>query len=641
MQSVSGGFAAHSRLKTRRPSFKVLIDWDLDGDYDDESDNVLSIEGDRSINEPLNGIYQAQADIKLSNVSNRYSPESTSVIADDIKIKRRIQILNGFFGDNIAFINGINEIPLLDEEKKEVDIHLWDEMERLRDFKLSDGAQLFTDIRSDRYIWKILDEVYDGYFTIIASFDISETITGGTAETTNHRGGDRAYKLSATSGGTDSAYKTVSLDLSGYASTDKITCFVFIEDVTKVQSLILRLHTTAGVNYGSYELINYPLITGWNQIEVLKSNITITGSFNWASIVRAEFILDAVASQDVYAIVDELRIIDIDNYPLRTFDVGLQNIPVATFGGNTANYEIKSACECEGARGFFDENGRFHFENRQFYNNNAAYKVSVLQLTFDNLKNYQHPKPDQGVINSVDVKINPRVIVSEKEIWKLGEIPSIANGATKTIWASFTDPVPVTASGLVTPVITTDYTANDNADGGGASRTANISIVITKFTNAAKLEITNNHSSSVYLTLMKLRGTPAEEQGKTTIRVQDQDSIDTYGILSYTVETKYLASSDYAQTLGQQIIDWYKNPLDRLLLENPALPQLQIGDMISVINEYTSEGQLARIMGINFSMNKGEIFRQKIYTRSIAGFEALDFFTIGTSSIESDDVISP
>lgn len=641
MQTISDGFELHANANSRRPTFQATIDWDLDGAFTDESDYTTAFEVSRIINEPLGSAHQGQADLILSNYSDRFSPNSSSPITDYIKIGRLSQLYAGFFDELLSIFKGISEPPIIDESKKEVRIHFWDEMEKLREFNLSDGSALYEDIRTDWYIWQILDEVYSDYFTIIASFDSDETITGGTAETENQRGGDQAIKLEATAGGTDNAYKAVSLDLSGYASTDKITFFVYIEDIDKVQSLLLRLHTTAGVNYGDFEITDYNLITGWNQLEIEKGDVSITGSFNWASIVRAEFILDAVASQDVYAIIDELRIIDSENYPTRVFDIGLQNISFAYYEGNTALQEIKYACESEGARFYADELGVLHFESRQFYNNNDEYKSSVAQLAFDKIIKYEHPKPDNGIINSVSVQIHPRVMQATKVIWTLGEVPEIGASETLTIWASFTDPVPVTVTGLVTPVSTTDYTANDQADGGGTNRTANISIAITKFTNAAKLEITNNHSGAVFLTLMQLRGTPIEEQGTTTIRVEDSTSIDAFGEKKYTVDTKYLSSISYAQTLAQQIIDWYADPIDKLTIEHPALPYLQIGDMISVVNDQTENEELMRIIGYSLDRRNNNIFRQKTFLRTVTNFELLTFFEIGTSSIGGTDVIAP
>lgn len=647
MQTISAGYENRSKNHIRRPSLQVLIDWNLDGNYDDETDYVLSLEGERTLSQPLGGVHQAQADITLSNVTKRFSPSnSDSPIADYIKLNRRIKILTGFNGENIAFITGFCEIPEIDDKKQQVTIHLWDELEYLSNYKLTGGGELYLDIRVDIYIWEILDTVYANYFTVIASFDSDETITGGTVDAVNMRGGDQAILLEATSGGTDSCYKTISLNLGSYANTDIITLFAFIDNVDNLDSMILRLHTTDGVNYGSFELTNYDLVTGWNQLEIPKGDVATTGSFSWASLVKAEIIIDAVAAQDVDVIIDELRIVEALNYPLRVFDVGLQNIPAAGFSSNTALFEIKSAAEAEGGRFYADEDGKLHYENRQFYNNNEDSKASVHGFDFDRIIKLEYPKGVTQIINSIRIKVNPRQIVAEKEVWRLGEVPQIANATTLTIWSSLIDPVPVTAAGLVTPVSTTDYLANDQSDGLGTNRTASISIVTTKFTDGAKLEITNNHSSPVYLTLMKLRGTPAEIPAGdgTNIIYKDQTSIDENGEQKLSpdpLELKYLASTSYAQSLAEQLVEWYKDRVDRLRIDNPALPQLQIGDMVGLENGYTGENQIMRKIGESFKMGNGAIFQEKTELRAIGVFETLTFFTIGTSTIGGTDVIAP
>ena len=53
---------------------KVEIDWDLDGDYEEETENIVSLEVERSVQSPLGGIFTCFAMIKLNNSDNRYTP---------------------------------------------------------------------------------------------------------------------------------------------------------------------------------------------------------------------------------------------------------------------------------------------------------------------------------------------------------------------------------------------------------------------------------------------------------------------------------------------------------------------------------------------------------------------------------------
>jgi hypothetical protein len=94
----------------------------------------------------------------------------------------------------------------------------------------------------------------------------------------------------------------------------------------------------------------------------------------------------------------------------------------------------------------------------------------------------------------------------------------------------------------------------------------------------------------------------------------------------------------YAQTLADQIVDWYAEPLERVELETHAIPWIKLGDMIAVSNE-TSWQSLMRVTAMKMQIDLASGLSQKIEARSISNFETLDFFTIGTSEIGGTDVI--
>ena len=132
---------------------------------------------------------------------------------------RPAKLSYGFSDEYLQVFKGYSELPLVGRRAKNCKIHFLDELNKLSNFKLS-GGQLQQNIRVDRYIWGILDEMYGGYFDVIASCDTDESWTGGTSETTNHRGGDGARKVTSTSGAEATAYTEPGspLDLSGYAN---------------------------------------------------------------------------------------------------------------------------------------------------------------------------------------------------------------------------------------------------------------------------------------------------------------------------------------------------------------------------------------------------------------------------------------
>lgn len=68
------GFEEIASQHLRKITQSFTMDWNLDGEYTDESDNVLVLEVERQLNEPLGGISQAMADVTLENSDNRYTP---------------------------------------------------------------------------------------------------------------------------------------------------------------------------------------------------------------------------------------------------------------------------------------------------------------------------------------------------------------------------------------------------------------------------------------------------------------------------------------------------------------------------------------------------------------------------------------
>lgn len=558
-----------------------------------------------------------------------------SSLSEYILPNRKGRVEVGFDSENVVIFSGRSRYPKINVKSNTASIHFFDELEKISNYKLS-GGDLEEDIRTDRYIWGILDEVYQDDFEVIATCNSSESWTGTTDDTENQRFGDACKKL--TLNGTGQMY--VSFTSKDLSSRAEIAFYLYIEDMTAVSALEVQLaKATGGTNAFTYDLTG--LEQGWNAVSIPLEDFTTVGTVSWADITM--FIITATTTSEIFFLVDVVRGVD-TFYPERLFDVGIQDIGVAWWAGNTALYEIKTACEAEGAMFFANEEGSLMFRNRQHYNTTDESKVASWGFDFDNSTDMEYEGDIDKVINKIIFRIRPREIVSEKEIWRYSFTPAIEASETKTIWAEFVDPCPTTSSGIVSPVSTTDYTANSQADGGGTDKTSDISISITKFSTGAKLEVTNNDTSTVYLTLLKLRGTPAERKDETRVVCEDATSIGNYGVVpsgGLTVDNKYIVDEDYAEILGDQIIEWYKDPRRRIELKGRAAPHLQLGDMISIKNANTGIEHIMRIIGIINKLNEADGLSQEIFTRIVNPFELLSFFEVGTSDIEGDDVISP
>ena len=64
----------YSRQKFRHPKARVKVDWNLGDGYQDETEYLIWVEIERKLIEPLGGVSVAQADVRLVNVNDRYTP---------------------------------------------------------------------------------------------------------------------------------------------------------------------------------------------------------------------------------------------------------------------------------------------------------------------------------------------------------------------------------------------------------------------------------------------------------------------------------------------------------------------------------------------------------------------------------------
>jgi hypothetical protein len=296
-------------------------------------------------------------------------------------------------------------------------------------------------------------------------------------------------------------------------------------------------------------------------------------------------------------------------------------------------------CIAEGGKVFCDEDGNIRFETRQHYQQGNEYKHSVASFTFDDMTDIQTGSPESNLINKMSITVNPRKIVALDTIWTYGEYPLIAAGASLELWASLNDP----AYSITTPAATTDYQGNTASDGSGTDRTSDVSISISKFAQAAHMTITNTSGTDLYLNKLQLRGESAQRLGAVTVMEEDTASQTRYGLFEKSIEesdhyNKYFQDTVYARQFCQQIIDYYAQPASRVVLKRRALPQLQIGDMVSVYNKDVRQYFMQRVVGIKIEGTQGSL-NMTLTTRRIPDSELANYFTIGTSSIGGSDII--
>lgn len=192
--------------------------------------------------------------------------------------------------------------------------------------------------------------------------------------------------------------------------------------------------------------------------------------------------------------------------------------------------------------------------------------VSLFTLTDSDLGAGSYLEyPWKDVRNKARVIFYPYKAESSAEIWRLTDVMSISASDTKTIYAEFQfdniEPSP--ASSVVTPVSTTDYTANSQADGGGSDKTAQLGIVMTTYATHAKLELTNNDANTIYVTLLKLRGVLITARNRSVALDEDTDSSSTssgYGPRTLEIDNKWMQTEEISGNHAGHIVTVYAEP---------------------------------------------------------------------------------
>lgn len=316
-----------------------------------------------------------------------------------------------------------------------------------------------------------------------------------------------------------------------------------------------------------------------------------------------------------------------------SLDTGLNTIGFAWFEkGTKAGDAIRKICEAEEGYFYQDELGMIRFENRRHYNASPHTSVQWTVEAVD-IVDWKEDETIQ-IINRCNVIARPREVKNNVEIWRSAEVVELEHAEQKDVWADFEDP----CSTITSPVATLDYTANTESDGTGIDKTSEISIATSKFTKSAKLRVTNSSGGKLYITLLRLRGNPAIVTGEISEIFEDTDSQDKYGVNELVVENDFIDDSNFAYYLAITMVKKYGTPLRRVNLTVRNIPQLQLKDRIKVRDFDNDEYVEYRIMGIKGTISE-QGFLQELVLREISDLEADTPAIVGTSKVDSEDVV--
>ena len=112
----------------------------------------------------------------------------------------------------------------------------------------------------------------------------------------------------------------------------------------------------------------------------------------------------------------------------------------------------------------------------------------------------------------------------------------------------------VSGTEMVTPVSGTDFIANAQADGGGANKTAQLTVVATYGTEAVEYQLVNSDTASIFITTLQARGKGIFDYEPFESIREDLVSQAKDGVIPLTVNFKYEPKITVTQSYGDIVL---------------------------------------------------------------------------------------
>lgn len=236
----------------------------------------------------------------------------------------------------------------------------------------------------------------------------------------------------------------------------------------------------------------------------------------------------------------------------------------------------------EAERGFFyiDGQGNAVYEDRH-HRLKGAHLTSQASLTAADIIKMNYQSRLRELKNEITIKVYRAVAGSAgSELWRLRQIvylpaatrsilvmgQSSATTATAVFLASYSNP----ATSVITPVATTDYTANQAIDGTGTDITSQLTVsLVTSFAQGAAIAVTNGGPKGGYLTLLKIRGTLQERPDPLIIMQGDTTSQTEHGRRTLEIDNNLVQDANEAQDYADYLVGQLKDPQPYIEIQVP------------------------------------------------------------------------
>ncbi len=280
-------------------------------------------------------------------------------------------------------------------------------------------------------------------------------------------------------------------------------------------------------------------------------------------------------------------------------------------------------------------------------------QIDPLKFIYNDLAAKMTPLDGSWILGSSALDEDTQMGVDTAVLWTYPETtvnsPSITAGATRTFVAQYPNSGSGTTSTAVdfwtTPVATTDYLANDSADGSGTDRTSSMTVTVTKRAQSMDIAIENGHSNTVYITKLQARGHKIVTKDTFVVSSTNSASQTAYGKRTYPHPGKFIPDSEEAQNWGDFHAAVWGDPVPLLkvtMIGNRSTATLtdimsrNISDLVTVTA--TSDAGLGLNEGfflenMHHKIDSTLTHRATFTLSQASGYAGM--FLIGTSSLDN------
>ena len=262
-------------------------------------------------------------------------------------------------------------------------------------------------------------------------------------------------------------------------------------------------------------------------------------------------------------------------------------------------------------------------------------------------------KYGKNYTNKIQARSYPRRIdaAATTVLWALQRTLTLNAGETRDdLIGNFTDPdgggSRVSGTDMVTPLVTTDYLMNAQADGGGADLSADLAVTASYGANGVRWTITNNNAAVGYVTKLQCRGKGIYLYDPVTSEDENTAGVALHGEYVLSIDQKYQdnpLSSRSMVTYFTTRLSTFRNDVQEVTFvpsESAALLtlflSLDLGDRFTLSETISGiSAQDYFINGIDFTIYPGGIVTAK-WIPELA--DPSRFWILGTSRLGIDTI---